>query len=165
MALRNLAARPLTRERFAPYGDVIDAHAMHARSMNDTRFDRFDDLCRIDVDGGRVAVSITVSRVATRLPYAVKLVERHPRGSQAFVPLSPCRMILVVAPPAEGVTADDLVAFETNGLQGFNYARGTWHMPLIALHAGQRFLIVDRFADGPNCDVHELDEAVMLTDS
>ena len=161
---RTLQPLPLTRERFAPYGDVIDASQLDASAMNDARFDRFDDLCTIDVADGRVAVGITVSRVATTLPYVIKLVERHPRGSQAFVPLAPCRTIVVVAPPAASVEAADLVAFETNGLQGINYARGTWHMPLIAFAAGQRYLVIDRAFDGANCDEHTLDTPVVLAE-
>ncbi|MDX1515281.1 MAG: ureidoglycolate lyase [Woeseiaceae bacterium] len=162
MAGRTLTPVPLTRERFAPYGDVIDASGRQARAMNDARFDRVNDLCNIDVGDGRVAVGITTSRVATSLPYLVGMVERHPLGSQAFVPLSPCRMIVVVAPPGESVSAGDLVAFETNGRQGVNYARGTWHMPLIAFTAGQRYLIIDRAPDRPNCDEVEFDEPVRL---
>lgn len=162
MARRTLIPEPLTRERFAPYGDVIDASKTRAAAMNDARFDRFDDLCHIDVGDGGVAVGITRSRVATTLPYLVEMVERHPLGSQAFVPLSPCRMIVVVAPPAESVDSADLVAFETNGQQGINYARGTWHMPLIAFETGQRFLIIDRAAGRPNCDEHVLEDPVML---
>ena len=162
MAVRTLTPLPLTRERFARFGDVIDASQVDSHAMNEARFDRFDDLCTIDTEDGRVAVSITISRVATTLPYLIRTVERHPRGSQAFVPLSPCRMILVVAPAGEGVEASDLVAFETNGGQGVNYARGTWHMPLIAFEPGQRYLIIDRAADGPNCDEHTLEEPVML---
>ncbi len=133
--------------------------------MNDVRFERFDDLCNVDVGDGRVSVSIATARSASSLPYRIDMVERHPRGTQAFIPLSPCRMIVVVAPPSEGVETDDLVAFETNGQQGVNYKRGTWHMPLIAFEAGQRFLVVDRAGDSPNCDEHALDESVMLLDS
>ena len=153
---------PLTAERFAPYGDVIESSNAATQAMNDARFDRFDRLCAVDVGDGEVAVSIAVSRTATRLPYRVDMIERHPLGSQAFVPLSPCRMIVVVAPPAESVSADDLQAFETNGLQGINYWRGTWHMPLIAFETGQRFLVIDRAADAPNCDEHTLDDPVMV---
>ena len=96
------------------------------------------------------------------LPLRVDKVERHPLGSQAFVPLARTVMVLVVAPPGEGVRADDLKAFVTNGRQGFNYHRGTWHMPLIGLEAGQEFLVVERGGDGSNCDVHEFDEIIML---
>ncbi len=160
-----LTPRPLTRERFAPYGDVIEAGSAATTAMNDARFERFDDLCGVDPGDGRVAVSIATSRVATSLPYVIELVERHPLGSQAFVPLSPCRMLVVVAPPGAAVVAADLEAFESNGRQGINYRAGTWHMPLIALESGQRFLVIDRAPDRPNCDVHELDEPATLVDA
>ena len=82
------------------------------------------------------------------------------------MPLSPCRMVVVVAPPGESANASDLRAFVSNGRQGINYHRGTWHMPLIAFDAGQQFLVVDRRGDGdPNCEVHELDVIVMLEDA
>lgn len=165
MTERLLKPLPLTAERFAAFGDVIESSRTDAAAMNDARFDRFDDLCKVDVGNGRISVSISVSRVATRLPYVVHMVERHPLGSQAFVPLSPCRMIVVVAPAAEAVNENELVAFATNGQQGINYARGTWHMPLLAFEAGQKFLIVDRAAGKPNCDFHELANPILLTDS
>lgn len=155
---------PLTTERFAPFGDVIETVNTRRGSMNESRFDRFDDLACIDVDD-RVSISIARSRSATSLPYRFEVVERHPRGSQAFVPLDPFRFVVVVAPPGEAVEARDLQAFVTNGRQGINYRRGTWHMPLIALEAGQRFLVIDRASDGPNCDEHVLDEAVLLLEA
>ena len=130
--------------------------------MNDGRFDRFDDLCDVEIIDGQVSVSIARSRTASVLPYRIDMVERHPLGSQALVPLQRCKMIIVVAPPVESVVAADLRAFETNGKQGINYRRGTWHMPAIAFESGQRFLIIDRAGDGPNCDEHDLDESVML---
>lgn len=157
-----LQAVPLTRERFMPYGQVIEASTLQGSGMNDARFDRFDDLCDVDIINGEISVSIARSRTASVLPYRIDMVERHPLGSQAFVPLAPGKMIIVVAPPAESVVAADLRAFETNGTQGINYRRGTWHMPLLAFESGQRFLIIDRAGDGPNCDEHSLDESVML---
>ena len=162
----SLKARPLTRERFAPYGDVIESSDVDRAAMNAARFERFDDLCSVDMgEDGRVAVSIARCRVATSLPYRIDMVERHPLGSQAFVPLSRAKMIVVVAPPAASVESADLAAFVTNGRQGINYRRGTWHMPLIAFEAGQEFLIIDRAAGRPNCDEHVLDEPVMLEEA
>jgi ureidoglycolate lyase len=159
-----LVPLPLTRERFAPYGDVIEAGPSATSAMNDARFERFDELCAVDTGDGNVAVGIAQSRTPSSLPLVVDLVERHPHGSQAFVPLSPCRMVVVVAPPGERVAAADLVAFETNGTQGINYRPGTWHMPLVAFESGQRFLIIERGVDRPNCDVHELDTRVTVVD-
>lgn len=157
---------PLTRERFEPYGDVIETSSEHRQGMNDSRFERFDGLADVDIDAdGRVAVSIARCRAATTLPYRFDVVERHPLGSQAFVPLTPARFFVVVAPPAASVEADDLRAFVTNGRQGVNYHRGTWHMPLIAFEAGQQFLIIDRAGEAPNCDEHGLDESVLLLEA
>ena len=160
-----LKPEPLTAERFAPYGDVIEAGARSRGPMNAARFERFDDLARVDLSaGGRVAVSVARCRVATRLPYRIDMVERHPLGSQAFIPLSPATMVVVVAPPGEEVAPQDLRAFVTNGRQGINYRRGAWHMPLIAFDEGQEFLIIDRAGDQPNCDEHDLEEPVMLVE-
>ena len=159
-----LKPEPLTRENFAAYGDVIESSEFDVEAMNDESFERFDDMCSVEAADGRVAISIARCRTATSLPHRIDMVERHPYGSQAFVPLTPCRMLVVVAPPGESVAAADLRAFVSTGRQGINYHRGTWHMPLIAFDAGQEFLIVDRVGATPNCDLHELDEAVTLLD-
>ena len=160
-----LRPEPLTRERFAPYGDVVAAEPGQRAAMNHGRFERFDDLSRIDLrESGIASLSIARCRVPTALPYRIEMVERHPRGSQAFIPLTPCKLIVVVAPPGPDVEASELEAFVSNGRQGVNYRRGTWHMPLIAFDVGQEYLIIERAADGPNCEEHWLDEAVLLSD-
>jgi ureidoglycolate lyase len=157
-----LHPQALSTAAFAPYGDIVESAEMQAAEMNAERFERFDDLCRVDAGDGRIAISIARCRIATELPHRIDMVERHPLGSQAFVPLTPCRMLVVVAPPGPQVDVADLRAFFSNGKQGINYHRGTWHMPLIAFDAGQEFLIIDRAGDAPNCDVLSLAEPVTL---
>ena len=154
----------LTRESFAPYGDIVESSEQQVAAMNAESFERFDDLCAVEANDGRIAVSIARCRTATALPHRIDMIERHPHGSQAFVPLTPCRMMVVVAPAGENVAAEDLRAFVSNGRQGINYHRGTWHMPLIAFDPGQEFLIIDRVGDSPNCDLHYLDEPITLLD-
>jgi len=161
-AVFSLRPEPLTRERFAPYGDVIEASLDKSDAMNEARFERFDDLCDVDLGDGDVAISVARCRAPTTLPLRIDMVERHPLGSQAFVPLTPSRMVIVVAPPGESVEVSELRAFVTNGKQGINYHRGTWHMPLIAFDEGQKFLIVDRGGEESNCEQHMLDAVVML---
>jgi ureidoglycolate lyase len=161
-----LKPEPLSAERFAPYGEVIETSRGGADAMNAARFERFDDLCNVDlINDGRIAVSIARCRTPSSLPLRLDMVERHPLGSQAFVPLSPCKMVIVVAPPAESVDAEDLRAFVTNGRQGFNYRRGTWHMPLVSFAAGQEYLIIDRGGSASNCEEHTLDEVIYLQDT
>ena len=158
-----LTAKPLTAAEFAPYGDVIETSDAACEAMNSARFDRFNDLADVQIDSsGRPAISIARCRTPTALPYVVDMLERHPRGSQAFVPLTPFRFIVAVAPAAAAVTASDVVAFVTDGRQGVNYRRGVWHMPMIATREGQAFLIVDRGGAGANCDEHFLEEALLL---
>lgn len=160
-----LTPLPLTRERFAPYGDVIAASTETRQGMNEARFERFNDLAQLDIDthgNGHTAVSIARCRMPTALPHTFDMVERHPLGSQAFIPLHGQRFVIVVAPPGESAEIGDLRAFVTNGRQGINYHRGVWHMPLIALEAGQEFLIVDRAGEGPNCEELFLPERVTL---
>lgn len=133
--------------------------------MNDARFERYDDLADIDVDsgkGGHVAISIASSKTPTVFPHRFDMVERHPLGSQAFIPMAPFSFTIVVARAGESVDVDDLQAFMTNGKQGINYHRGTWHMPLIAAEEGQRFLIVDRAPGDGNCEVVFLEQDVIL---
>ncbi|HSD70292.1 MAG TPA: ureidoglycolate lyase, partial [Woeseiaceae bacterium] len=97
------------------------------------------------------------------LPYRIEMVERHPLGSQAFIPLQRFVFIVVVGPAGESIAAEDLRAFASNGRQGINYLRGVWHMPLIALEAGHDFLVIDRIGGGANLDQVFLSETVILT--
>lgn len=165
MSTVTLKPRLLTAERFKPFGDVIEAAPMTHAAMNDLRFERFDNLADVDIDiepEGRVGVSIARCRTPTKLPYRVAMVERHPLGSQAFIPLQRFVFVVVVGRAGEAIEADDLDAFITNGRQGINYHKGVWHMPLIALEAGHDFLVIDRVGEGANCDQVFLSDTVSL---
>ncbi len=158
-------ALPITPEQFAPFGDVIAALPSHRQAMNVARFERFNDLATVDVDtddGAHAAISLARSMSMTASPYRFDLMERHPFGSQAFVPLSPFRFVVVVAPAGDSVEASDLRAFVTDGHQGINYHKGVWHMPLIAFETGQDFLIIDRAGEGSNYEECILGEPVTL---
>ena len=158
-----LKPAPLTADRFAPFGDVIATSGSTMSPMNALRFDRFDALATVDVDdGGRIEISIARSREPTTLPYYFDMVERHPLASQAFIPLSPFSFMVVVGPAGESIEPEDLRAFVTDGKQGVNYRRGTWHMPLIATRKSQSFLVVDRAPMEGNCEEHVFEQTVVL---
>jgi ureidoglycolate lyase len=93
------------------------------------------------------------------------MVERHPLSSQAFLPLAPTPFLVVVAPPGHTPDPGDLRAFVTRGQQGVNYARGTWHHPLIAFGRPGDFLVVDRGGDGENCDEVLFDTVEILLEA
>lgn len=150
--------RPLTAEAFAPFGDVIEAAGAPSFSFNGGMADRFHDLARTDVvgEGARLGVSIGRARPYA-LPLALALVERHPFGSQAFVPLTADPFLVVVAPDEGGVPGAPL-AFLTAPGQGVNYLRNVWHGVLTPLARDAAFLIVDRIGTGNNLEEHHYAE-------
>jgi ureidoglycolate lyase len=155
-----LAIEPLSSEAFRPFGDVIEASdTAHHFTINDGYAERYHDLAQVDVasGGGRVLVNIFRAK-PRKMPFELQLLERHPLGSQAFMPLSPLTYLVVVAPAAEEPDVTKLRCFEAAPGQGVNYAPGTWHHPLIALHALCDFLVIDRggAADDANCDIYTL---------
>ena len=153
-----LTIEHLTREAFAPFGDVIQADdAANHFTINEGNTERYHDLARIDTgEDGRAIVSIFRGLPRT-LPFTVNMMERHPKASQAFIPLSGRPYLVVVADPASRPAVADLRVFLCRGDQGVNYARGVWHHPLLALEAVSDFLIVDRSGPGENCDVVPMD--------
>jgi ureidoglycolate lyase len=151
---RMLVPQPLTAEAFAPFGDVVEAGS-GAQTINRGTTRYFSDLARVDVtpESGRPRVSIY--RVTPyRLPMSIAMLERHPLGSQLFMPLRGDRFLVVVAPRGDHIDPASIAAFVTNSAQGVNYHPGTWHHPVIALSEGSEFLVVDREGPGANCDEH-----------
>jgi ureidoglycolate lyase len=151
------AIQALTPQAFAPFGEVIDCGHSTPYPVNDGSALRYDRLARVAaLGGGEVAISIFRAQPRP-LPMRIVLLERHPLGSQAFVPMQRTACVIVVALDQGGVPGD-IRAFYARPDQGVNYAAGVWHHPLIALGAGGDFLVVDRHGDGMNCDETALHE-------
>ncbi len=151
MSDRRVTAVPLTAAAFAAYGDVIEATGAPSFGFNGGMADRYHDLARTEVLGdGRLGVSIATARPYA-LPLELTLVERHPLGSQAFVPLGPDPFLVVVAEDRDGKPGKP-AAFLTRSGQGVNYLRNTWHGVLTPLHRAAPFLVVDRIGSGPNLE-------------
>ncbi|TPE52698.1 ureidoglycolate lyase [Amaricoccus solimangrovi] len=150
---REIAAEPLTPEAFAPFGDVIEARGAPSFRINGGMCDRHHDLARLDFTGPgnpRANISIGFGRPYA-LPLRLTLVERHPLGSQAFVPMTEDPFLVIVAPDENGVPGRPR-AFLTAPGQGVNYLRNTWHGVLTPLGRASNFLIVDRVGGGNNLE-------------
>ena len=159
---RMLPLEPLTRDAFAPFGDVISTDGARHFPINGGTTERFHDLARIDVGEGDGRALVNVFRGQPRtLPLEISMMERHPLGGQAFIPLGDARYLVVVA-PAGPFDERRMRAFAVAGRMGVNYARGVWHHPLIALDAVTDFLVIDRGGSQPNCDEIDLAQPYRL---
>jgi ureidoglycolate lyase len=144
--MTQITARPLTAEAFAPFGEVLEATG-DFRLINAGLCRRHHDRAALDFDDARAGISIFQAEPRT-LPYTFDLIERHPQGSQAFLPMTQHPFLVIVA---EGPAAPPL-AFLTNGAQGINLRRGTWHGVLTPLHSPGLFAVVDRIGPTPNLE-------------
>ncbi|HEY6919828.1 MAG TPA: ureidoglycolate lyase, partial [Tabrizicola sp.] len=136
--MTTLRPLPLTPEAFAPFGDVLDATG-DFRLINAGLCRRHHDRATLDFGDARAGISIFQAEPRT-LPYSFDLIERHPEGSQAFLPMTGDPFLVIVATGPEVPP----LAFLTNGTQGINLHRGTWHGVLTPLHAPGLFAVVDR---------------------
>jgi ureidoglycolate lyase len=157
--MREVSPQPLTAEAFAPFGDVIEASDRAEQiAINYGYTTRFNDLAGIDVaDGGGRAI-VSLFRAQPLDPPLLKLFERHPLGSQAFVPLQGRPYLIAVAPRGHFDPAAAQL-FRARSDQGVNYAKGVWHHFLLALEGQSDFLVIDRAGKGDNLDEIDLAEA------
>lgn len=156
-----MPVRRLTAEAFAPYGEVIDASGNPSYLANGGAAQVHRDIAALDLDAeGRVCVSV-VRTAPTALPLRIAVMERHPLGSQAFVPLGGSELLVVVA-PAGDLDPSAIVAFHCSPSQGVNYRRGVWHHPLIALNRTSDFVIIDRQGEGENLELVAIEEPLVI---
>lgn len=152
-----LQVEALTRDSFAAFGDVLEpGNAETVYEINAGTAQRFHALARVEVAGADGYPVISLFRAQPRtLPFTVTGLERHPLGSQAFMPLGPAPYLVVVASDP----ASPPRAFLARSGQGVNLRRGTWHHALLALERESDFLVVDRAGEADNCNEVVLGEA------
>jgi ureidoglycolate lyase len=147
--MQALIPSTLTAERFAPFGDVLDATG-DFRLINAGLCQRHHDRATLDFGpDGRAGLSVFMAEPRA-LPYSFDLIERHPDGSQAFVPMTQHPFLVIVAHSP----TDTPQAFLTTGAQGINLHRGVWHGVLTPLHTPGLFAVIDRIGPTPNLEEH-----------
>lgn len=156
-----LSAKPITVENFVPFGDLIDCSGAPDKIINQGLCGRFHDRARIDVSEGKLGLSLFQAEPRA-LPYRLDLLERHPLGSQAFIPMSHDPFLVITAEDM-GNRPGTVHAFLTAPGQAINFAKGTWHGVLTPLHAPGLFAVIDRIGDGDNLEEFTLDEPVLIT--
>jgi ureidoglycolate lyase len=150
--MNTVRVEPLTREAYAPFGQVIEIAGAEHFPINNGMTERYHDLARIELAGeaARPLLSIARGKPYT-LPLTLTMVERHPLGSQAFHPLSDRPFLSIVCPDENGCPGTPR-AFLASGGQGVNMARNIWHAVLTPLEATSDFLLIDRGGPGDNLE-------------
>ena len=161
--MHTLTLELLTAEEFTLFGDVIDRRIVSSYPINGGRTQRYDDLAVVDLLGenARPRISLFVSE-PVEIPLNIDTLERHPLGSQAFMPLHEERFLIVVAPAGDAIDPSTVRAFLTDGRQGVNYRAGTWHAVHSVLDRKGEFLVIDRAGAGENCDEWQISLSIVL---
>ena len=159
---QKIQIQPLTPEAFAPYGDVLDCRGAPDKIINQGLCGRYNDRATIDIDNGRAGLSL-FNAEPRALPLTLDMVERHPEGSQAFVPMSEHPFLVIVAPDDNGRPGVPM-AFKTAPGQAINFHKNTWHGVLTPLANPGLFAVVDRIGDGANLEEHWFETPYTVTD-
>ena len=164
--MTELTARPLTEEAFAPYGEVIDLRKAQTQDINYGLTTRYHDLASIDTlrEGGRTLVNVFRSAPIT-LPHTVRVMERHPLGSQAFIPMNDRPFLVLVGKGIDRLEVESLQLFITDGEQGVNYHANTWHHYQMVLGQTSDFLVIDRGGPGNNLEEVQLTRGPVIEQS
>ncbi len=145
----------LTADAFAAFGDLLEAAGTPDKLINNDNCRRYHDRAKLDFgQGGQAGISIFMAK-SCALPYKLELLERHPDGSQAFIPMSLERYLVIVAEDADG-TPLNIRAFIAEPGQGINYHRNVWHGVLTPLAKPGLFAVVDRIGGTQNLEEHRL---------
>jgi len=156
----SLAVKPkiITKENFKKFGDMITTDDIKPLEINDGYAKRFDGIANLDVKkkNGESTISI-FSALKRSFPMKVDMMEKHPLGSQAFVPMKETTFLVFVAPEGDKPDINKVEAFIVPKGIGVNYNTGVWHFPLISTE-DMNFLVVDRKGEGDNLVLHDLDK-------
>ena len=153
----------ITKENFSKFGDVITTDDIKPLEINEGYAKRFDGIANLNTskDNGETTICI-FSALKRSFPMKIDMMEKHPLGSQAFVPMKETTFLVFVAPEGGKPNLSEAKAFIVPPGIGVNYNPGTWHFPLIATE-DMNFLVVDRKGSGDNLVIENLNkEEVVL---
>lgn len=147
-----IPAQTIIAEAFAPFGDLLETSGDPEKWINRGKCGRFHDRANLDFTDGQAGISLFKSELAS-LPLTLEMLERHPLGSQAFIPMSYDAFLVVVAQDT-GKGPGKPRAFLTEPGQAINFHRNTWHGVLTPIAGSGLFAVVDRIGAGENLEEH-----------
>jgi ureidoglycolate lyase len=160
MAKRQISIQPMDAASFASFGDVLTLKSKPDKMINQDMCGRHHDLAKLDFTDGQAGISL-FDAVPRQLPYTLDMMERHPLGSQAFIPLHEHSFLVIVASDMGGKPGEPL-AFLTAPRTGINIYKNTWHGVLTPLQAPGMFAVIDRIGYGKNLEEYWLDEEYII---
>ncbi|MBU2961902.1 ureidoglycolate lyase [Citreicella sp. C3M06] len=163
--MTTIVAKPLSAAAFAPFGDVLEIAGDPDKIINQGLCGRYHDRAALDFGAdGRAGISLFNAQPRA-LPYTLELLERHPEGSQAFVPMHQNPWLVITAEAGEAPEAPPgtVHAFLAAPGQAINFHKGTWHGVLTPLHGPGLFAVIDRIGDSANLEEHWLAEPLLVT--
>ena len=152
----------INRSNFSAYGDLISAEDINPIDINVGYAKRFDNLADLNTskEGGKAIVSI-FSALKRTFPMKIDMMEKHPLGSQAFIPMKETTFLSFVAPPGELPEINKIQSFIIPPKMGINYKPGVWHFPLISTE-DTNFLVIDRKGKGKNLIIHKFEKEKII---
>ena len=150
--------KPINKSNFLKYGEVITTEQIKPIKINNGYAQRFDGIANLDTknQNGETTISI-FSALKRTFPMKIDMMEKHPLGSQAFIPMKETTFLCLVAPEGEKPDLNKIESFIIPPGIGINYKPGTWHFPLIATE-DMNFLVVDRKGSGNNLVIENLEK-------
>ena len=158
--MTNLIIKPklISKENFKKFGDMITTAGIKPLEINDGYAKRFDGIANLNTKKGNGESTISIfSALKRSFPMKVDMMEKHPLGSQAFIPMKETVFLAFVAPEGDEPDLNKIESFIIPNGIGVNYNAGVWHFPLIATE-DMNFLVVDRLGDGDNLILHDLNK-------
>ena len=154
--------KPITKENFSKFGDMITTANIKPIEINDGYAKRFDGIANLNTsqDNGETIISI-FSALKRTFPMKIDMMEKHPLGSQAFIPMKQTTFLVLVAPEGNKPDLNKIEAFIIPQEIGVNYNPGTWHFPLIATE-DMNFLVVDRKGSGDNLVIENIEKEEVI---
>ena len=152
----------VSRSNFSSYGDLISTDDINPMNINEGYAKRFDNLANLDTskDSGKTIVSI-FSALKRTFPMKIHMMEKHPLGTQAFIPMKETTFLAFVAPSGESPEIDKIQSFVIPPKRGINYKPGIWHFPLISTE-NINFLVIDRKGSGENLIIHKFEKEKII---
>lgn len=154
-----LHATPITADAIAGLAELIEAAGPADKQINKGLCGRFHDRANLDIEG-ETGISVFQS-VSFSMPFRMEMMERHPHGSQAFLPMQQGEYLVVLADDKDG-KPDAPRAFIAGPGQAVNIGRNVWHGVLCPLSDPGLFMVVDRVTDSPNLEEHWFDEPYLI---